>query len=131
MFSFVTLQRTKYGTFCGVRRNFDYARLFYMFLFLLILGSLFVVLGETTAEAGTANADIPWENPLELITKSLTGPVTKSLCLIMIVVSVGVLIFGGDLSGWARSVTFMTLAAGILGGANSFLNIFGVSGAII
>jgi type IV secretion system protein VirB2 len=119
----------KYGMICATRKGTVMKQLFLAAcLFLVILFGLFIATG--ISEAGTST-DMPWESPLNTISSSLTGPVAQSLCLIMVVVAVGVLIFGGDLSGWARSVTFMTLAAGILGGAPKFLGLIGITGAVI
>jgi type IV secretion system protein VirB2 len=128
----------KYGTFLGARtkENTGRKRAFFLLMVfsLLFLSGLFVVLGMAeTAEAGetSSGTSMPWESPLEKISKSLTGPVARALCLIMVVVSVGVLMFGGDLAGWARSVAFMALAGGLIGGAGNFLNLLNVTGALV
>jgi type IV secretion system protein VirB2 len=123
----------KNGVIYGKRRVFNKRRLLIVFS-LLIWGILLLLLAGVASAAGVGTApsgSLPWESPLNAIAYSLTGPVAKALCLIMVVVSVGVLVFGGDLAGWARSVAFMTLAAGILGGAASFLNLMNVTGALI
>ncbi|MDR0580529.1 MAG: TrbC/VirB2 family protein [Holosporaceae bacterium] len=120
---------TKFGTFHGAEK-YSSKRTKFLMMFLVFL-CLYVLFGTITAYAGTANANLPWESPMTAFAASLSGPVAKALALIMIVVSVGVLVFGGDLAGWARSVTFITLAAGILGGATSFLGLFKLDGLII
>jgi type IV secretion system protein VirB2 len=120
----VVSQLAKNGISWGTRKR----KRSVLFAVIVLLGLLIMLEGVT--EAGTSTG-LPWETPLETISNSLNGPVTKSLCLIMVVVSVGVLIFGGDLAGWARSVAFMALAAGVLGGASTMLGLFGVSGSLI
>ena len=81
----------------------------------------------------TLNASLPapWEGPLATLAQSFTGPVAMALALLMIVIGVGVLMFGGDLSGWARWVAFALVAAGTLGGAGTIVNALGMTGAII
>ncbi|NLL36160.1 MAG: conjugal transfer protein [Fretibacterium sp.] len=80
---------------------------------------------------GTSIGALPWEKALGGIAFSLTGPVAKALSLIMVVIGVGVLMFGGDLAGWARWLAFAALAAGTLGGAANIISMLGVTGALI
>ena len=80
---------------------------------------------------GTSIGALPWEKAIAGIAFSLTGPVAKAISLIMVVVGVGVLMFGGDLAGWARWVAFAAIAAGTLGGAANLINLLGVTGALI
>jgi type IV secretion system protein VirB2 len=81
--------------------------------------------------AVSSGGTMPWEGPLTSIASSLTGPVSLAISLIMVVVGIGVLMFGGDLAGWARWVAFAALAAGTLGGALNLVNLLGVTGALI
>jgi type IV secretory pathway VirB2 component (pilin) len=81
--------------------------------------------------AGATIGALPWEKTLSGIAYSLTGPVALALSLVMVVVGIGVLIFGGDMAGWARWVAFAALAAGTLGGAANLISLLGVTGALI
>ena len=80
---------------------------------------------------GTSVGALPWEKAIAVIAYSLTGPVAKALSLIMVVVGIGVLMFGGDLAGWARWIAFAAIGAGTLGGAANLINMLGVTGALI
>ena len=93
---------------------------------ILILPSIVVATGS-----GTGIGALPWEKSLAGIAFSLTGPVAQALSLIMVVIGIGVLMFGGDLAGWARWVAFGALAAGTLGGAANLISLLGVTGALI
>jgi type IV secretory pathway VirB2 component (pilin) len=81
--------------------------------------------------AGTSIGALPWEKTLSGIAYSLTGPVALALSLVMVVVGIGVLMFGGDMAGWARWVAFAALAAGTLGGAANLISLLGVKGALV
>ena len=81
--------------------------------------------------AGTSIGALPWESTLSGIAYSLTGPVALAISLIMVVVGIGVLMFGGDMAGWARWVAFAALAAGTLGGAANLISLLGVTGALV
>ena len=91
--------------------------------------------GANTVQAatgsGTGIGALPWEKSLAGIAFSLTGPVAQALSLIMVVIGIGVLMFGGDLAGWARWVAFGALAAGTLGGAANLISLLGVTGSLI
>jgi type IV secretory pathway VirB2 component (pilin) len=104
-----------------------------MALALLVGLSLLVLLPNIVAAtgAGTSIGALPWEKTLSGIAYSLTGPVALALSLVMVVVGIGVLMFGGDMAGWARWVAFAALAAGTLGGAANLISLLGVTGALI
>ena len=54
------------------------------------------------AFAGGGGGGLPWETPLNRIAQSLTGPVALSISLIALMVAGGTLVFGGELSEFAR-----------------------------
>jgi len=104
-----------------------------VFAALLIALTLLVTLPNLVAAtgAGTSIGALPWEKTLSGIAYSLTGPVALALSLVMVVVGVGVLMFGGDMAGWARWIAFAALAAGTLGGAANLITLLGVTGAVV
>ncbi|MCL2009668.1 MAG: TrbC/VirB2 family protein [Synergistaceae bacterium] len=112
--------------FRGERRR----RLALAFLITFTLLAAWVNIAAATG-AGTSIGALPWEKTLSGIAYSLTGPVALALSLVMVVVGIGVLMFGGDMAGWARWVAFAALAAGTLGGATNLVAILGVTGALI
>jgi type IV secretory pathway VirB2 component (pilin) len=99
-------------------------------LMTLIILSVLPCVADATG-AGSSIGALPWEKTLSGIAYSLTGPVALALSLIMVVIGIGVLMFGGDLAGWARWVAFAALAAGTLGGAANLISLLGVTGALI
>lgn len=104
-------------------------------VFNLFMGALLLVLILPYMAAATGSGSsigaLPWEKALSGIAYSLTGPVALAISLIMVVVGIGVLMFGGDMAGWARWVAFAALAAGTLGGAANLVSLLGVTGALI
>jgi type IV secretion system protein VirB2 len=62
---------------------------------------------------------------------SVTGPVAFSLSLIGIVVAGGVLIFGGDLNGFFRTLIFIVLVMALLVGAQNIMSTLFGKGAVI
>jgi type IV secretory pathway VirB2 component (pilin) len=68
----------------------------------LLLACGLLILGANVAAAtgaGTGIGALPWEKTLAGIAYSLTGPVALALSLTMVVVGIGVLMFGGDMAG--------------------------------
>jgi type IV secretory pathway VirB2 component (pilin) len=104
---------------------------FLKFMFLILLTLFLLPCVADATGAGSSIGALPWEKTLSGIAYSLTGPVALALSLIMVVIGIGVLMFGGDLAGWARWVAFAALAAGTLGGAANLISLLGVTGALI
>jgi type IV secretion system protein VirB2 len=62
---------------------------------------------------------------------SVTGPVAFTLSIIGIVVAGGVLIFGGDLNGFFRTLIFIVLVMALLVGAQNIMSTLFARGAVI
>lgn len=82
------------------------------------------------ASAGTGGS-LPYEDWLVNLRKSVTGPVAFTLSLIGIVVAGGILIFGGELNGFFRTLVFIVLVMALLVGAENMLSGFFGRGAEI
>lgn len=96
----------------------------------LLMALVFFIPEQATAAVGDGGA-LPYEDWLTSLRTSVTGPVAFSLSLIGIIVAGGVLIFGGDLNGFFRTLIFIVLVMALLVGAqNVMTNVFG-RGAVI
>ena len=82
------------------------------------------------ASEGTGGA-LPYESWLTNLRNSVTGPVAFSIALIGIVVAGGVLIFGGELNAFFRSLIFIVLVMALLIGAQNMMSTFFGRGAEI
>lgn len=108
-----TLQRAQFGNKASV-----------LLLFLIVMAQL--------ALAGGGGAGLPWETPLNRVATSLTGPVALSISLIALMVAGGTLVFGGELSEFARRSCVAVLAIAFLVlGAGFMTALFGVGGAVV
>ena len=81
--------------------------------------------------AGTAGGGLPYESALTRLRASITGPVAFTLSLMGIVGAAGVLIFGGELTGFLRMMVFLVLLIAILVGAQNVLTTLFAAGAEI
>ncbi len=97
-------------------------------LLLLIAWSIIPSLAE--ASVGTGGG-LPYETWLTSLQNSVTGPVAFSLSIIGIVVAGGVLIFGGDLNGFFRTLIFIVLVMALLVGAQNIMSTLFARGAVI
>ena len=75
--------------------------------------SLFGYADTAYASAG-GGGGLPYESALAKLQQSATGPVAFVLSIVGIVVAGGTLIFGGDLSGFFRTMVILVLVIGIL-----------------
>jgi type IV secretion system protein VirB2 len=85
-------------------------------------------IGDASTGAGGA---LPYEPWLVQLQNSVTGPVAFALSLIGIVVAGGVLIFGGDINGFFRTLIFIVLVMALLVGAQNIMSTLFGKGAVI
>ncbi|OCS26133.1 conjugal transfer protein TrbC [Campylobacter fetus subsp. venerealis CCUG 33872] len=92
---------------------------------------LFFIFGAVFAFASTTGGGLPWESPLQTIKASLTGPVAFIISLVAIVAAGVGLVFGGEFSGFVKTLIYIVLVIALIVGSASFMNLFGISGALI
>ena len=97
----------------------------------LLLALCAFLLPNEAYAAGTAGGGLPYESALTRLRASITGPVAFTLSLIGIVGAAGVLIFGGELTGFLRMMVFLVLLIAILVGAQNVLTSLFAAGAEI
>ncbi|MFU8797338.1 MAG: conjugal transfer system pilin TrbC [Gammaproteobacteria bacterium] len=103
--------------------------LFYIGLFSLM--AILLMIPEHAFATPTTGGDLPYEKGLGKLQKSMTGPVAFTLSILGIVVAGGTLIFGGDLSGFFRTLFFIVLVMSFLVGAQNLMQTFFGQGAEI
>lgn len=96
-----------------------------------------IVAGALLWQADTAYASagggggLPYESALLKVQQSATGPVAFVLSIVGIVVAGGTLIFGGDLSGFFRTMVVLVLVIGLLvSSVNVLQTLFGQGATI-
>ena len=104
-------------------------RLFFS-LFALQFVWTFFLSQDAFASEGTGGS-LPYESWLTNLRNSVTGPVAFALSMIGLVVAGGTLIFGGDLSGFFRTMIFLVLVMALLVAAQNIMGSFFGRGAVI
>jgi type IV secretory pathway VirB2 component (pilin) len=100
-----------------------------LFLLNCFLFALLFSIDNAQAAVGAGGA-LPYETWLVNLRNSVTGPVAFTLSIVGIVVAGGILIFGGELNAFFRTLIFIVLVMALLVGANNIMtNLF--QGAII
>ena len=79
-----------------------------------------VLTSEAHAGPGTGGS-LPYETWLTSLRNSATGPVAYAFGIIGIVVAGGILIFGGDLNGFFRTMCVIVLVMALLVTANTIM----------
>jgi len=108
---------------------FNRPTMFYIGMSLLLAFILFAP-QHVFASEGTGGS-LPYESWLTNLRNSVTGPVAFALSIIGIVIAGGILIFGGDLNGFFRTLIFLTLVMALLVGAQNMMSTFFGHGAEI
>ena len=70
---------------------------------------------------------MPYDSALTSLKNSLTGPVAQAIAVIGIVASGATLIFGGEISGFLKSVIYLILVCSLLIAGNKIISVFGGS----
>ncbi|MGL4755817.1 MAG: conjugal transfer system pilin TrbC [Aeromonadaceae bacterium] len=98
---------------------------------LLVILALFLLTPLPAFASEGTGGSLPYEGWLTNLRNSVTGPVAFTLSIIGIVVAGGVLIFGGDLNGFFRTLIFLVLVMAFLVGAQNVMSSFFGKGAEI
>ena len=101
------------------------------YLGLLALLSVILLAPHTALASEGTGGSLPYESWLTNLRNSVTGPVAFTLSLIGIVVAGGILIFGGELNGFFRTLIFIVLVMALLVGAQNMMGTFFGRGAEI
>jgi type IV secretory pathway VirB2 component (pilin) len=101
------------------------------YLGLLALLSVFLLAPHMALASEGTGGSLPYESWLTNLRNSVTGPVAFTLSLIGIVVAGGILIFGGELNGFFRTLIFIVLVMALLVGAQNMMGTFFGRGAEI
>ena len=97
---------------------------------LVFLASLVFFPENALASEGTGGG-LPYESWLVSLRNSVTGPVAFALAIIGLVVAGGVLIFGGELNSFFRTLIFLVLVMALIIGAQNLMSTFFGRGAEI
>lgn len=105
--------------------------------FWLMATMLFVLLFGAVDSAHASDATpgggggLPWEAPLRLISRSFSGPVAFVIALLGIIACGATLIWGGEVSEFARRIIYLVLVICLIVFANSLLTGALFSGAVV
>ncbi|MDH5480389.1 MAG: TrbC/VirB2 family protein [Nitrosomonas sp.] len=97
---------------------------------LFSLVSIILLVPETAFAAIGGGGNLPYEPWLVTLRNSVTGPVAFTLAIVGIVVAGGILIFGGELNAFFRSLIFIVLVMALLIGAQNIMTTL-FQGAVI
>src|ERR1700712_5807435 len=87
----------------------------------IILLTLILLAPDLAFASEGTGGSLPYETWLTNLRNSVTGPVAFALSIIGIVIAGGVLIFGGDLNAFFRTLVFIVLVMALLVGAQNMM----------
>jgi len=97
----------------------------------LTLAGLAVV-SSAVSYASTSTTGLPWETPLQTVKQSLTGPVAAGISVVGIAAGGMALVFGGELSEFAKRACYAVIATGAIVGAGTLMTtLFSSSSSVI
>lgn len=115
-----------------VSRQFDPPdRIRALYMWALIMLLLIILIPQHALASEGTGGSLPYESWMANLRNSVTGPVAFTLSIVGIVIAGGVLIFGGDLNGFFRTLIFLILVMALVVGAQNVMSTFFGRGAEI
>ena len=102
---------------------------FQQIMMFLFFGVVILLITDPAFASASQGGGLPYESWLNSLRQSVTGPVAFALSIIGIVVAGGVLIFGGELNAFFRTLIFLVLVMALLVGAQNLMSGFFGTGA--
>lgn len=93
--------------------------------------ALLMLLTTHAHAASGAGGGLPYEDWLTRIRQSITGPVAFGISVIAIVAAGAMLIFGGDMNGFMKTLVFIVLVLAFVIAAQNTLSAITGTGAVI
>jgi type IV secretion system protein VirB2 len=98
--------------------------------FLTMVGLALV--SSAVSYASSTSTGLPWETPLQTVKQSLTGPVAAGISVVGIAAGGMALVFGGELSEFAKRACYAVIATGAIVSAGTLMStLFSASSAVI
>ena len=89
-------------------------------LMLFVVAALLLV-PDFAHAAGAGGSGMPWESPLQKLVDSLTGPVAIGISILCILGAGLALAFGGEITGFVRTMIVIVLVVAVIVFAAGFL----------
>jgi type IV secretion system protein VirB2 len=90
------------------------------------------LVSSAVSYASSTSTGLPWETPLQTVQQSLTGPVAAGISVVGIAGGGMALVFGGELSEFAKRACYAVIATGAIVGAGTLMStLFSSSSAVI
>jgi type IV secretory pathway VirB2 component (pilin) len=93
--------------------------------------ALVMLLAADAHAAAGAGGGLPYEDWMTRIRQSITGPVAFGISIIAIVAAGAMLIFGGDMNGFMKTLVFIVLVLAFVIAAQNTLSAITGTGAVI
>ena len=90
------------------------------------------LVSSAVSYASSTSTGLPWETPLQTVKQSLTGPVAAGISVVGIAAGGMALVFGGELSEFAKRSCYAVIATAVIVGAGTIMStLFSSSSAVI
>lgn len=100
-------------------------------MFSVFVVAMFLAVDPVYASsAGAGGAGLPWENGLQMMQRSVSGPVAFTILLASAVGIGATWIFGGDINHFLKGAIYFVLAGAFIGSSTQLISMF-FPGAVI
>jgi type IV secretion system protein TrbC len=98
---------------------------------LLGLATIFLLFPDSAQASTAGGGGLPWEQPLQLITQSIQGPVAYAISLLGIISCGGMLIWGGEINEFLRRGIMLVMVISLVVLASNVLSTLFATGAVV
>jgi type IV secretion system protein TrbC len=99
--------------------------------FVVAVTAFLLLPGLAHAAAAGGGGTMPWDTPLTNLRTDLTGSTATAISLIGIVAVFGVLIFGGEMNHFFRTLCYIILLVSVLVAGQNIITDLGITGATV
>ena len=103
----------------------------YGFAFLALAVAVVLILPDMAMASDSGTGGLPWETPLQTVSKSIKGPVAYAISLMGIIAAGAMLIWGGEVNEFLRRIVMLILVISLVVLASNLLTTLFSSAAVI
>ena len=102
--------------------NFSLSRQQWLIVGAFLILAVFLLSPDYAFASAMGGGDLPYETWLNRLRESATGPIAYTVAIIGIIGAGAMLIFGGEINGFLKSIVFIVLVMALLVGANAMMS---------
>lgn len=98
---------------------------------LALIGGIAAFFPTLAAQASTTGGVLPWDGPLTIFMKDITGPTAFAISLLAMAACGITLVWGGEINDFTRRIIIVVMIVAFLVSVANFASDLGIAGALV